>query len=167
MRKVVENQQMNAEPQEVNNDEVDALLDAAADASSALVKSKSVVQQKDLVQPSRFNHANAYRYETSLIVNEDAFERRIDGLRAQQEASVDDSESKGIYDDYDEELKSQDIDTMSATDSSKTTEKEKKYAVIDSMSMADFDSLVPEENRAIVYPFEMDDFQKRAVYRLE
>ena len=33
--------------------------------------------------------------------------------------------------------------------------------------MANFDKMVPEETRAIVYPFEMDDFQKRAVYRLE
>ena len=33
--------------------------------------------------------------------------------------------------------------------------------------MDNFDELVPVENRAIVYPFELDIFQKRAVYRLE
>ena len=44
---------------------------------------------------------------------------------------------------------------------------EQKYAIIDDASMADFDKMVPVETRAIVYPFEMDDFQKRAVYRLE
>ena len=35
---------------------------------------------------------------------------------------------------------------------------ETKFAVIDDASMKDFDRLVPQENRAIVYPFEMDDF---------
>jgi antiviral helicase SKI2 len=33
--------------------------------------------------------------------------------------------------------------------------------------MDNFDELVPVANRAIVYPFEMDEFQKRAIYRLE
>ena len=40
-------------------------------------------------------------------------------------------------------------------------------AVIDNMPMDDFDQLLPPHNRAIVYDFELDDFQKRAVYRLE
>lgn len=35
------------------------------------------------------------------------------------------------------------------------------------MEMDNFDLLLPEENRAIVYPFELDLFQKRAIYRLE
>lgn len=33
-----------------------------------------------------------------------------------------------------------------------------KYAEIDNMEMDNFDLLLPEENRAIVYPFELDLF---------
>jgi superfamily II RNA helicase len=33
--------------------------------------------------------------------------------------------------------------------------------------MDNFDQLLPVETRAIVYPFELDLFQKRAIYRLE
>lgn len=46
-------------------------------------------------------------------------------------------------------------------------EKEVVAAVIDDMPMDDFDQLLPPHNRAIVYDFELDVFQKRAVYRLE
>jgi len=33
-----------------------------------------------------------------------------------------------------------------------------KYAEIDNMTMDNFDLLLPEENRAIIYPFELDLF---------
>jgi len=46
-------------------------------------------------------------------------------------------------------------------------DKAEVFAVVDDMPMDNFDELVPEANRAIVYPFELDVFQKRAVYRLE
>jgi antiviral helicase SKI2 len=46
-------------------------------------------------------------------------------------------------------------------------EKEEVMAIVDDEDMSNFDQLLPEANRAIVYPFEMDVFQKRAVYRLE
>jgi hypothetical protein len=36
--------------------------------------------------------------------------------------------------------------------------KEIKYAQIDDMAMDNFDLLLPEENRAIVYPFDLDLF---------
>ena len=39
--------------------------------------------------------------------------------------------------------------------------------MVDTGDMTNFDQLLPKSNRAIVYPFEMDVFQKRAVYRLE
>jgi antiviral helicase SKI2 len=35
------------------------------------------------------------------------------------------------------------------------------------MDISNFDQLLPVENRAIIYPFDMDVFQKRACYRLE
>jgi superfamily II RNA helicase len=41
------------------------------------------------------------------------------------------------------------------------------FAIVDDMNMDNFDELLPKSNRAIVYPFELDDFQKRACYRLE
>ena len=41
------------------------------------------------------------------------------------------------------------------------------YAVVDDLDITNFDQMVPEANRAIVYHFELDRFQKRAVYRLE
>lgn len=46
-------------------------------------------------------------------------------------------------------------------------EQKEEWAINDKADMSNFDLLVPKANRAIVYPFEMDDFQKRAVYRLE
>ena len=42
-----------------------------------------------------------------------------------------------------------------------------KYAIVDSMALENFDEILPEATRAIVYPFELDIFQKRAIYRLE
>ena len=36
--------------------------------------------------------------------------------------------------------------------------KEVKYAEIDDKAMDNFDLLLPEENRAIIYPFELDLF---------
>ena len=39
------------------------------------------------------------------------------------------------------------------------------WVVTDTISMANFKQLV--QDTAIEYPFELDDFQKRAVYRLE
>jgi len=44
---------------------------------------------------------------------------------------------------------------------------EKVFAIIDDMDVSNFDELLPEDERAIVYPFDLDTFQKRAVYRLE
>lgn len=46
-------------------------------------------------------------------------------------------------------------------------EEKEVFALVDDSDMSNFDQLVPEANRAIVYPFELDVFQKRAVYRLE
>lgn len=37
-------------------------------------------------------------------------------------------------------------------------EGEKKFAVIDDMPMDNFDELIPEDERAIVYPFDLDVF---------
>jgi antiviral helicase SKI2 len=44
-------------------------------------------------------------------------------------------------------------------------DKDEKWVVTDKMSMKNFNQLV--QDPAIEYPFELDDFQKRAVYRLE
>lgn len=43
--------------------------------------------------------------------------------------------------------------------------KRTEFAIKDDLSMANFDELIPDP--AITYPFELDDFQKRAVYRME
>ena len=43
--------------------------------------------------------------------------------------------------------------------------KDEKWVITDNMSMKNFSQLV--QDPAIEYPFELDDFQKRAVYRLE
>ena len=48
-----------------------------------------------------------------------------------------------------------------------SNEENEQFAIVDDMNVADFDALVPEANRPIKFPFEMDVFQKRAVYRLE
>lgn len=40
-------------------------------------------------------------------------------------------------------------------------------AIEDKAPLENFDEILPEENRAIQYPFELDIFQKRAIYRLE
>ena len=46
-------------------------------------------------------------------------------------------------------------------------DEKEEFAIVDDMNIDNFDDLLPESNRAIVYPFELDVFQKRAVYRLE
>lgn len=43
--------------------------------------------------------------------------------------------------------------------------KDEKWVVKDNLSMKDFKKLIPD--LAINYNFELDEFQKRAIYRLE
>ena len=54
---------------------------------------------------------------------------------------------------------------MAPTYTDKTTGPRKSWAVTASLDVSDFHSLVPDP--AISYPFELDDFQKQAVARLE
>ena len=43
----------------------------------------------------------------------------------------------------------------------------KKWAFVDKTDLSDFYQKLPRENFAMSFPFELDDFQKRALLRLE
>jgi hypothetical protein len=47
---------------------------------------------------------------------------------------------------------------ISGEEEEEEIKKDIKFAEIDDMSMDNFDLLLPEENRAIVYPFDLDLF---------
>ena len=55
--------------------------------------------------------------------------------------------------------------TQSAPAEDGADSKEENWVVTDKISMVNFKQIV--QDPAIEYPFELDDFQKRAVYRLE
>jgi len=52
----------------------------------------------------------------------------------------------------------QNLDTMAKTN-------DQKWVITDSLDMKNFKELIPDP--AMEFPFELDDFQKRAIYRLE
>ena len=95
--------------------------------------------------PSKFNHAELTGTENAQILS-----NLVDG----QSVALSRSES-------------QVTDSTMNEDDVIEEEKEEVMAIVDDEDMSNFDQLLPEANRAIVYPFEMDVFQKRAVYRLE
>lgn len=44
---------------------------------------------------------------------------------------------------------------------------EEEWAIVDDENMDNFHQWYPKSEQAIVYPFELDVFQKRAIHRLE
>lgn len=63
------------------------------------------------------------------------------------------------------ELSNQKDLTASGTSAAETAKAPIEWSSIDTTDVSDFKALVP--TMAIEYPFELDDFQKRAIYRLE
>lgn len=97
---------------------------------NAIISAQQIIQ----AEPSRFNHANIVRKEQAALLNE--FRKGPDDASSINDDASSIAESQVDPDDDEKEV----------------------FAVVDDSDMSNFDQLVPETNRAIVYPFELDVF---------